>query len=677
MDETSKRRNWLRWWGLKSDPWIDIPLTKKEYVEKFLIKTFNVEIIESEIDNLENLDIGYIKLIIGARGTGKTSMSYYLYSNFEDKEDFISVFVDTKDYIPFISETSLAPSWAIRQFIIVSGIKELISLSKKQAKLNFLKEDLMKLEEYLTKLGVSQGDFNKELQIYSLKNLEEIFNRIYIEKKRILFIIDNLDKLTSPEEIHYVTNYFSKDQGLLQKLVTNFKANIIITCASEWLEYFRDPDLSYLNIEGGISLRRLDFPETKKIIKNRLQIDKNKKENFQFPFTDNAIRQILSYAQGNPRTIIRYCKLLMLYGAQKGIKSIGANEVTELLGEKLSKQYEEDFLIAVSSQVEKTGATSLWRLFKYIDQVESIKVDTISNLINGLYNYKKIKPSDQVLKIMLSKNVIQYSTEKKIKNGKEIITKEDIKLNLNVRKFLDKWVSLRHRVYEFLNWYPLNLIKPPDIPQVEDDFKAINDDLNNDEAREWLENAKDAYYDMSMSLDRPSSESIKNAWSCFEFIVKAMVYNYLDESVRTKRILDLLFLALRKLNISFYQLEFVKQLKKDRDRYSSGHYREWLPPDQIKARIKISKSAFEELCTKWGNNSRNIPSYSLCNPECRFFICPNLIYNRKNKGWDCSSIRGKCLGRKFSKQVTQRDCLMIECNAPQHKRCKHAGKIFD
>ncbi|MBW1931581.1 MAG: hypothetical protein ACTSRL_14350 [Candidatus Helarchaeota archaeon] len=673
MPKSLKPKNWVKWWGLKRDTLNDVPLITNEYIDDLLVETSNVKLIDLEVENIKDLDMGYIKVIIGARGAGKSSMGYYLASKFKEEPQFLPIFVDTKDYTPLISGKSQVPIQNIRMFIFAAAIKELIKMTESSDKLEFLRPEILQLADRLETLA--GGTIEAELQLFSMRDLEKLFAKIRSSNKRILFIIDNLDKLKSPQESKLIKEYFSKDQGTFQGLLTKYKINFIITSAIEWLEPFRDPDLSYIDLDNGISLDRLTFDETKEIIKNRLQYKDNLLPTFHFPFTDAAIQKLLSYTQGNPRKIISYAKLLLINGARHELKRVDVKEVDEVLGDKVKIQYEEDFRTAISSRIEFSGASILYRLFDYLDKTEKARSEDISTIIEALYHHKKkITIDDELSNILENYNIVYYK-----RRGNPV-------LNKNVRKFFQRWEQLRHTVQEFLEWYPLNLMKPIFSSQIDTHFDEIFKDLEKSkEAQKYLTRAKAIFYkDLTDEAieTTPPNNLILSSWNCIEALIKALALNYLvrqEENIEQFSIINVLALGTKKLTIRLRNFNFIKQLKTDRNTAAHSSWR--FRPEQSRARIQMAKEAIEELITKWGIAiSKPLEKFSRCSPECRYFLCKELISDDnlpwKKDPWVCLQEKSRCTGRYFSRQIGKNDCTHMICNAPIQKRCIFADRIF-
>ena len=71
MNEDAQKRDWMSYWGFIGDPFLDHPLA---YGSEHLIETKNITTICAEIESLLKSGTGDIRLLIGERGLGKTTL---------------------------------------------------------------------------------------------------------------------------------------------------------------------------------------------------------------------------------------------------------------------------------------------------------------------------------------------------------------------------------------------------------------------------------------------------------------------------------------------------------------------------------------------------------------------------------------------------------------------------
>ena len=96
-----QKRNWMTFWGMFGNPFLDNPLT---YKSEYFIESKQIERIFSEIETLVQVKQGAVRLIVGERGLGKTTIFQLIEGKFQSE---VSVhIIDVADIVVGVNNSN-------------------------------------------------------------------------------------------------------------------------------------------------------------------------------------------------------------------------------------------------------------------------------------------------------------------------------------------------------------------------------------------------------------------------------------------------------------------------------------------------------------------------------------------------------------------------------------------
>lgn len=187
---------WWNYFNLKFDPFSTSPLSR-ESQRIFLYKTKDIsEKIDTEIYGLKD-SLQFIRLIIGPRGIGKTTVLHYIQQEAKKILNIKPIYVD----ITFDEEDkSTDPSILIGASILNRFIEEILTDIQINNK-DIWEKNINVLEKIINEGGFVSTDARiqfdpfKKIQFVDLKRISQWILRILeIEQIKPLILIDNIDK---------------------------------------------------------------------------------------------------------------------------------------------------------------------------------------------------------------------------------------------------------------------------------------------------------------------------------------------------------------------------------------------------------------------------------------------------------------------------------------------------
>jgi len=452
--------NWLDWWGLDKDPCLDLPLKTSDLFENYFISTKNTESVRNEADLVRRTQGGYIRLVVGARGAGKTSALYYFTRLLSSDRTIFPIFVELSDYTLMkigsysSSHRELHASRLIASDLLRAAIKTLKTLKVELNNMDSAEID--RLSGILE--GERQSSSSESIPAVATQDVTKVVGILSHYDLKVVLTVDELDKLDRSDLIELVSNYFKSEQGVFQTLMVN-KACLVIGCSDKWANMFRQQDLSYMNYRNRLHLDRLSQEETKKMLEKRFD-GVFKKENYRFPFSDDAIRLLNTCASGNPREIIQRSRPLLIKGAEQRLKKITAFQVNEMFGEDRGKALVSDFdAVVASSELAETGAVCIYRLASDPAVPPTICLPQLGKILAGS------EADSEILDRLIRNGCV---TREKVLDpqGKKVVTK--ISAAGPVLEFFREWKDkYKHDFDEFVEWYRYELREPPKITRTE------------------------------------------------------------------------------------------------------------------------------------------------------------------------------------------------------------------
>ena len=433
--------SWVNWFEFSSDPFILSPLQSEDEFESIYIKT---DAVENQLSYISTQVIKepFTSIIVGERGIGKsTTLQYALYLC--RKEGILTIYVGL---LPYGIKESIEPVYALTQEVISSIIKELIIgiYLNDEKMFKIYKDRLIQWGNYV---GLTYDEFDGfyrspgyRLEFSVLKDvLFGLLNICERNGKKILLAIDNLDKIEPKIMIPFLMG--GTAQSLIESLNNNGVSVLISTDTNTHKIIERESDLSYLR--KVLLLNPLSPTESENIINSR--VEKYSIKTASSYYEKKAIHYISNSTKGITRDIINDTRGLFELAFEKKIKFISYDFVR--MGLEGFNPKEKYYEIIVDHHA-RNGAEKLLSLAY---ETEITDLSTIIKLIYSLYEEKRVKIKSDIIRLLLSNNIIIYNEYK----SKYEIDKEISHLIYLVQQ--SGWI-----VEEFLQW----LLKAQTIEEV-------------------------------------------------------------------------------------------------------------------------------------------------------------------------------------------------------------------
>lgn len=440
-EEDIKKIDWLSYWSLIGNPFLDKPLA---FGSEQFVETKKVKSILSEINNLVSAKQGDVRLLIGERGLGKTSLFQLIKGKFEGYYQ-VNI-IDAAD--------------------VVSNVNTATELHNKL----FEKTDK-------EMFGITDENYNKN-------NFLEKINKTNFR----IICIDSLDRLPSEKE-NILDEFFKISQHSLTFMKN--KIMIILSCSDKWRSFLESKNLSYLGYKNQWSLGGFEPNEAKIMLSKRIEASG---KNFNDIFEHDCIAPLQALSNGNPRMILTNAEYSCRLAFTRGIKKINVEFIENEFGEELEKTYDE-FLEKQcrKSQQFKEGLVSTFLFFTDLERRNldrNLGVDLLSQLSNH-----KIVRDTILIQYYFPLNYVANTTLVKENNG---IAISKFVLLEKVKKFINIIKDNGYEIKDFLSFYS----RLPFIPQ-EDKENIINQLKDHQESYEdiqYYEQARIDYNDLKKSV---------------------------------------------------------------------------------------------------------------------------------------------------------------------------------
>lgn len=385
----------MDYFGIRREPFFmdDISVSLMQ-TSDLLVKTRGIKDMNGLLDRFLNDKKSRIVLIEGHRGSGKTTAINYLFSELnkirEEKGIFIiSCSVDIPKAFPSHEE--------IKKFVHKTLLRTLI--------------DEIQNHEY-TITGVTQAEdaFRGDDLVQIDYEIHRLLHAVSSTYKRIIFFIDNLDKV-EPRSWVEVERYFSSNQAfyttkLLSGLQKDSYIYVVIT-AQKWMGTWLVNQVQYMM--GGMEIRLEEWllRETNLLFKKRIQWACDKEIDSRYYFESPALTYIHTINQALPRYVMRAWQQILNKAAEEKIRPIGlkfCKKYRELVkGINLEKDLVSNVQI-LDKRLRKECPTTYRKLFKCLGEVEAENVLNVIDALISVYlnNYTDdVASTDLLLKFGL------------------------------------------------------------------------------------------------------------------------------------------------------------------------------------------------------------------------------------------------------------------------------------
>lgn len=494
------RTNWLKRWNLKSDPCKDIEINNPENF-KFLVPTKTINAIDAEVQDIKNSQIGAIKPVIGSRGSGKTTSLYYLIHKLQTYEDILPAYINMYKSLSLIQESPY-PITHIARFVI----KELI-LGIIQSCITLSRDFVIKKPSIE---NIIQRAKQKQLapdQIPSVtdEDLEILIDILDGEGFTTVLAIDELDKFETSEQIKNLAGFFRNKQSLFTKLASKYRTFFYISSSNRW-NFLKDKDFSYLSSTFVVS--RINFLEARRILERRFEIFSPGSKP---PFTDPALRSLVSIFNGNPRMVIFAAGRLLRVAHEKDVNIIDDKLVREVYGEESIKRFRDDYEeIILTDKKAGYGALIIWHLCTLAPPDQRKEALDYLTLI---YTGDVKERNESLIGILEASGCIKSYP----KDG-------SMQIHQAIVSFYNKWKELGHTPSEFNEWYSTHLQEPPGIPYSYNLIQGLCKRIKEYDAMKNLMDSWNTYFNLEISTE--PLEILYLSWKMLENEIKAFCIEY-------------------------------------------------------------------------------------------------------------------------------------------------------
>jgi len=329
--------------GLLTDPFQLKMVYDMSDLKKYpFIQTESQKIIKGFLEQsfLLPFDWPVYYLIIGERGSGKTSTLLWLLD-----------FLNSKNDNRFVGKYEAS----------VSGMDDIESLSYK------LLPD-RRVTYYENKVAVD--------------NLKS-----FLQQKRYYWFLDVPDTIGRDD-------MYKMLKGL--QILLGFK-NISIFVAMNFSHYERS--FRYSEILGKFTVVKLNpftLEETKNLIYSRIQEASINKSNPPKIFSDKTIEIIWKVSRGIPRNILSACDILLTKCLQYGLKEIDDNSVREILGEDLAKRIIEE---RINYEKERVELYKIYLIIKDVFKGEAIGQENLVEKVKEEFGWSRLTVIKKIKKL--------------------------------------------------------------------------------------------------------------------------------------------------------------------------------------------------------------------------------------------------------------------------------------
>lgn len=463
--------DWISFWNFKGNPWTDLPLY---YNDEEFVLTSSIKGILSEMASLRMGSRGELKLLVGERGSGKTT--FFNSANYYAEEQGLRIrYIDVQDVIPDLKNpTQLFNS-------IMNAIFD----------------------------SLKMGDDVK----FDLKALRMLIMQYNLQK--VVIGIDNLDLYSEDDHLPIIKTFFQQSQSILQMMKSKFI--LVFSCSPKWREMLSSKDLSYLGLKNAWELSPLSIEEIKELISRRLKISSMK---FEDVFSDDVLQQLTIVTEGNPRFIVqtaqRWCEL----AAQNKVKKIDRKFIERYDMQDILEQSRALIqTIARRSTYLADALSSLYIFSRDMDR-RNIQSDRgweyFLRLCEGDVNVSDIDEQFTLSITIIASKFSKQNPSKDVFDHKWI-------LRQNLRDFVKAWKREAQNVDLFVSAYR---IKPFVLPRQNVIFPSVLDVKKlRQEARAPYEAANEQF-EKVIGSRLPPQRTIEESWEALSSLIEALCIHF-------------------------------------------------------------------------------------------------------------------------------------------------------
>lgn len=450
--------DWVTNFGLKGNPFSTSPLEDDFELDNLLVKTKSIQDQVLPIGRFIENSRPSIKILLGARGSGKSTCLSYLRKLVYMYENVLTINISEIRQPERVIED---PTYGIGAPMVWMIVKDIIQ------SLEVIFEDVYIENSDLVSKIIDSLDISElyppKFPLWSTcNNALDLLLEILKKNKISLFIgIDNYDKL--PHKFQEIAIDFLRGnnaQPFFEKL-QRAGSTILMTMGNEFYANILHPDFSYLG--KPIEITGLNPNETKELLSKRIEWMINQDlMNSDDIFTDESIHKLTMHTNGIPRDVLIFAEQCMINAGKRNQQTV-SEKIVENTIQKFGEQIEEYYEIIKKIKplsyalVAENGMKILSAYFSTLNTSE-FALNVIDKLI---YMYKdpnqNFDLNNQYIKSLKDSNIISFVDNPTATTSKGWTVRLEI---LNLMKQMDDKKVLR----KFMDWLMAKevQVKPPD-----------------------------------------------------------------------------------------------------------------------------------------------------------------------------------------------------------------------
>src|SRR6266705_1482837 len=473
-------RDWISYWKFKGNPWVDLPL---QYRDEEFVETENIREMLAELDSIAKGKRGDLRILLGDRGSGKTTF-FNVFSDFFEGGNLRAKYLDISEDIFEIHHPREIYDWLFRRIFAILTVDS--------------------TQEF------SESALRREMRSYN--------------RGKLILGIDNMDRFVSQEEQEIIRRFFAMAQSLLQDL--KGKCVIVLSCAPSWRNMLQSADLHYLSTRGAWALKPFKKGDVKKLMEKRLAPSGLK---FSEVFDDSVLGAIHSLSGGNPRRIVQIAEDLSKRAAALEAKRIDAKFVNDQLLQEVLPRMESEIMRIAKISDHYTEAVSRLFLFHERLERERLSLDVGWDIAAQLLERGQVSLAEIDENFLGALNHIAERFSEQIEERKFEIS---LIARPTVADFCKKWNETGFAVGDFVSTFKMKPWSPARIGA--ETAARIFEGKASGVAADYLAAAKE-FFDLALGQKLPALRSIVACWEALRNLIKAL---YIHHGVATEEDFD-------------------------------------------------------------------------------------------------------------------------------------------
>jgi len=447
--------NWVEFFNLKGNPFSTSPLEDDFELNNLLVRTKSIRDQVLPVAKFIKTSAPSIKILLGARGSGKSTCLSYLRKQIHGNINVLSILI-TEIRFPerIVEDPTLAIGSPMLWFIIKDILESLRVKYEQLYKDN--QETINRIGKNLSISELSPSNY----PVWSTCNvaLDELLKILKSNNLTLFLGIDNYDKL--PKVFQKTAVNFLRGnnaQPFFEKL-QRIGTTIIITLGREFYSQLSHPDFSYLG--KPIEIQGLNPNESQELLSKRINwMMSNSETSDEDIFTDTAIHRLTMQTNGIPRELLMLAEQSMLNASKRNQKSITEKIVKDTI--QISEEVSEEYYVMIKKikppSMAKAAETGLKVLSGYFSNIPSSEFAI--NVIDCLISIFE----DPHIRFESNNEYLQSLEEAKIISLVEAFPKEEWTIRMDVLNLMGHMHG-KKSLRKFLDWIKEKEIqvKPPD-----------------------------------------------------------------------------------------------------------------------------------------------------------------------------------------------------------------------